>query len=89
MKLVYRTPQGKQLMLELYDRTIKKLSFQFESRYINTRFGKTHLLIGGEKSSEPLITFQGGNGINPFDLKEFEKLTQNYRIYAPDHCCPV
>ncbi len=84
MKSVYKTPEGKRLILGLYDQMLKKLKFQFESMYINTRFGKTHLLIGGQKTSEPIITFQGGNSVNPLDLIEFESLTKKYRVYAPD-----
>jgi pimeloyl-ACP methyl ester carboxylesterase len=84
MKSIYKTPEGKRLILECYDRLFNKLNVKFESRYINTRFGKTHLLIGGQKTAEPLVIFHGGQILNPVELKTFEELAKNYRIYAPD-----
>lgn len=84
MKKLYKSPEGKKEIFGLYDKMLEKLSYEFESTYVKTRFGRTHLLTGGNKNGEALFVFQGGNGINPQDLILYEKLAENYCIYTPD-----
>jgi pimeloyl-ACP methyl ester carboxylesterase len=84
MKSIYTTPLGKEKILNMYDKLLSRLDTKFESRYINTRFGKTHILVGGNEAGPPLICFHGGNVVNPITLKWFEPLARIYRIYAPD-----
>ncbi len=84
MKSIYKDPAGKKRILELYDKMQNELDTKFESNYVETRFGKTHILVGGNPDAEPLICFHGGNVVNPITLKWFEHLAAKYRIYAPD-----
>ena len=84
MKSIYKNQEGKKKILQIYDRMKNELETDFESRYVETRFGKTHILVGGDENLEPLICFHGGNVVNPITLKWFEPLTKRYRLYAPD-----
>lgn len=84
MKSIYKNPEGKKQLLEIYDKMQNGLETEFESTYVDTRYGKTHILVGGNQNGEPLICFHGGNVVNPITLKWFEPLTKKYRIYAPD-----
>ncbi|AIQ17485.1 hypothetical protein H70357_13060 [Paenibacillus sp. FSL H7-0357] len=84
MKSIYKSPLGKEKILHIYDKLQSRLDTKFESRYVDTRFGKTHILVGGDETAPPLICFHGGNVVNPITLKWFEPLSKNYRIYAPD-----
>ena len=43
-KAVYKNAKGKALVQDLYDKQVKALNIDFENIYIDTRFGKTHLL---------------------------------------------
>jgi pimeloyl-ACP methyl ester carboxylesterase len=83
--MVYKSQKGKQLILDLYAKMEMKLCFQTESIVVNTRFGNTHIIIGGKNSSEPVFLFNGGNSINPFELKPFEKLIEKFKVYSPDN----
>lgn len=84
MKTIYKDPEGKRKLLQIYDNMQNDLDTKFESKYVETRFGKTHILVGGNPSGEPLVCFHGGNVVNPITLKWFEPLAKKYRIYAPD-----
>jgi pimeloyl-ACP methyl ester carboxylesterase len=84
MKSIYKIPTGKEKILAMYDKLQSQIDTKFESQYIDTRFGKTHVLVGGNESAPPLICFHGGNVVNPITLKWFEPLSRGYRIYAPD-----
>lgn len=84
MKSIYKTPKGKEKILAMYDKLQSQLDSKFESRYVETRFGKTHILVGGNDTAPPLICFHGGNVVNPITLRWFEPLARIYRLYAPD-----
>lgn len=53
-------------------------------RYIETRFGPTHVLVTGPEEAPPLVIFQGGNVVNPSTLGWFSPLLETFRVYAPD-----
>lgn len=75
---------GRRLLEEEYESYIKDLPIQVEREMVETRYGKTHVLIGGPKDGAPIILLQGGNCINPMTLAWFLPLFDHYRIYAPD-----
>jgi len=52
--------------------------------YVNTRFGRTHILKMGKQNGLPIIAFHGGNSLNPHDLLPLVELAKDYQIYAPD-----
>ena len=83
-KSIYRSPEGEEKILALYESALKKLDLEFEEQMIDTRFGVTHILITGPKEAPPLIIFQGGNTVNPVTLSWFLPLLKEYRVYAPD-----
>nr|WP_214826218.1 alpha/beta hydrolase [Exiguobacterium algae] len=70
--------------MEQYEAYVQDLPIQVESEMVETRYGKTHVLVGGPRNGKPLFLFQGGNCINPMTLSWFLPLFEHYRIYAPD-----
>lgn len=81
---IYKTEIGRQAILDSYEAYINNLSTSFDRTYVNTRFGKTHVLVTGPENGKPVFVFQGGNCINPMTLAWFSALWKDYRIYAPD-----
>ncbi len=85
-KTIYRSQKGEKVITELYERVLQTIPVTLEEKEVDTRFGKTHLLVTGPKDAEPLIIFHGGNSINPLSLRDFTPLLKKneYRVYAPD-----
>ncbi|OIK12996.1 alpha/beta hydrolase [Bacillus sp. MUM 116] len=81
---IYKSAEGKRRIFQHYENYLQSLKFEVERIYINTSFGKTHMLVAGPAEGKPLFLFQGGNCINPMTLSWFSPLTDQYRIYAPD-----
>ncbi|TXC92920.1 alpha/beta hydrolase [Metabacillus litoralis] len=81
---IYKSHIGKKEILQHYDQYIKSFNFEVERVYVDTSYGKTHVLVAGPKEGKPIFIFQGGNCINPMTLSWFTSLTENYRVYAPD-----
>lgn len=83
-KSIYSSEIGKAILQKGYDTYLKSLDVNTESIFVQSRFGKTHVLTMGPRNGKPLFVFQGGNSINPVTLSWFLPLSSTYRIYAPD-----
>ena len=47
MKTIYRSEEGKNRILALYDRQLSRLSVPWRDVYVQTSFGKTHVVESG------------------------------------------
>jgi pimeloyl-ACP methyl ester carboxylesterase len=81
---IYKTTDGEAEIHALYDKYLAQLDLPFESRMVNTTYGRTHVLELGPKEAPPLVVLHGGNTINPLMLDWIRPLIARYRIYAPD-----
>lgn len=81
---IYKSDVGHRKIKDHYETYIKSFSTSFHREYVPTRFGTTHVLVGGPTEGKPLIILQGGNCINPMTLSWFRPLLETYRVYAPD-----
>ena len=81
---IYRSERGEERIKGLYDRMVSSLDTDVDRRWVETRFGETHLLVTGDERSPPLVVFHGGNSVNPLTLEWFLPLADDFRIYAPD-----
>ena len=61
MKTIYRSEKGKKEILDLYDAQLARLGRPYKDIYVETSFGKTHLIETGNLQGEPLLVFHGGN----------------------------
>lgn len=83
-KSVYKSAKGEKIVLEMYDKQVLALNIEFEDIYVDTRFGKTHLVKTGNPNGKPILLFHGGNSTTPCYLRDFLSLRNEYLIYAPD-----
>lgn len=84
MKSIYRSEQSKKAVLELYDRQLASLKIPYNDLYINTSFGKTHLIECGNLMGKPLLVFHGGNATTAYNLKYCDFLLNDFHIFAVD-----
>lgn len=83
-KSIYRSAKAKKAVLELYDKQMKELNIPFKDIYVETLFGKTHLIECGESDKPPLLVFHGGNATTVYNLKYCDFLLPHFHIYAVD-----
>ncbi|WP_394740682.1 alpha/beta fold hydrolase [Natronococcus roseus] len=81
---IYRSASGERAIKRLYGVLLAELETSFERRWVDTRFGETHVLVAGPSDAPPLVVFHGGNVVNPISLEWFLPLADRFRIYAPD-----
>ncbi len=58
---IYKSQKGRERLLELYDRQLLKSGKSFSDIYVQTSFGKTHIVEIGNSKETPLLVFHGGN----------------------------
>ena len=84
MKTIYKSEEGKQKILALYDEQLKRLTVPYQERFVDTSFGKTHLIETGNLNGEPLLVFHGGNATTAYNLLACGFLFPDFHIYAVD-----
>jgi pimeloyl-ACP methyl ester carboxylesterase len=84
MKRVYKSKNSQKFLLDLYDKQLERLNVAFEDLYVETRFGKSHIIKLGNENGKPLLLFHGGNSTAPYYLEGFKNLFEHFCIYAVD-----
>ena len=57
---VYKTEEGKQASISLYEEQLRLLDTPYSDIYIDTDFGKTHLIETGKTTGKPLLVMGSG-----------------------------
>lgn len=81
---IYKGEAGKKAILDLYDKQLRDLRIDYNDIYVDTSFGRTHLVECGDVSKEPLLVFHGGNATTAYNLKYCDFLLPHFHIYAVD-----
>lgn len=81
---IYKTQNGREKSLELYDRQLLKTGKPFSDIYVKTSFGKTHIVEMGNSNETPLLVFHGGNSTSAYNLLMCRFLLEDFHIYAVD-----
>lgn len=70
---------------DLYDRAlVDLLDVPVEEAWVDTRAGRTHVLLAGDPAAPPVLVLQGGNVTNPVTLSWVQGLAESYHLVAPD-----
>lgn len=84
MKTIYKSEEGKRKILDLYDNQLSRLTTPWKDVYVDTTFGKTHIIETGNMSGEPLLFFHGGNSTTAYTLLTLDFIMADFHIYAVD-----
>jgi pimeloyl-ACP methyl ester carboxylesterase len=80
----FLSDSSRHVMFEAYDRRVRGLSVEVESRTVPTRFGEAHLLVAGPENAPPILAPHGLNMGAARNLGFLLSLTERFRVYAPD-----
>ncbi len=81
---VYKTPDIKAKLMAIYDSRIEEWPVPFETRYIETQYGKVHVIISGPADAAPVILLHASAMAGWSWLYNIEGMNQHYRTYAID-----
>lgn len=83
MKL-YRSEAGFNAIMSWYEDVLATIGIPVESVFVDTRFGRTHMLAAGPSDAEPLLLIPGVAGCAPLWRRQFPDLAKHFRVYALD-----
>lgn len=81
---VYRSKNGKSASYSLYDQQVEALELPYQDMFLETSFGKTHLIELGKPDGKPLLVFHRGNTSSAYNLHQFKFLLKDFHTYALD-----
>ena len=80
---IYTSQKGREAILSLYDKHLERLGREYNDIYVDTSFGKTHIVETGNTDGGPLLVFHGGNSTTAYTLLTMDFL-MGFHIYAAD-----
>jgi pimeloyl-ACP methyl ester carboxylesterase len=81
---LYGSPDGYEQVVVHYDRTIDGMGIPYENEYVETRYGKTHIVSCGDKNGKTVVLWHGQNANASTWARWIPYLAPSYRIYAVD-----
>ena len=81
---LYKSEEGFNAIMAWYESLVEQIEVPCKSQYVETRFGRTHMLVCGPEDAEPLVLVQAVAGNAPLWRNQLPALAQHFRVYALD-----
>ncbi len=81
---IYRDPGIKQKLMEIYDRRMSEWPVPYESKYLETGYGRVHVIISGPEKAPAIILLHASAMASWSWLYNIEGLDREYRTYCID-----
>lgn len=81
---IYKSQLSKELVINLYHAQLAKLDVPYHDIYVETSFGKTHVVEIGRMEGKPLLVFHGENSTTAYNLLACRFLLDTFHVYAVD-----
>jgi len=80
----YKSQKARDKTLVSYDEFLQYWPVPYQSQYIFTSFGETHVLISGSTTSKPLVLLHGAAGNSCMWFYNIAALSKQFRVIAVD-----
>ena len=81
---IYFTPQVQEEMIAIYDAKLAQWPTPYETTYVDTSYGKVHVIIGGPEDAPPVLLLNAGEMSGWSWITNIGALNEHYRTYAID-----
>lgn len=81
---LFKTEKGKQISYESYNKAMELWNFEYSEDYIETDYGKTHIIVSGVETGKPLILLPGLFADATMWYANIGELSKYLRVYTLD-----
>jgi pimeloyl-ACP methyl ester carboxylesterase len=81
---VFKSEQAEAEFKVAYDETLSLFPVGFETSFVATEFGETHVITCGDENAPPLILLHGMNVSSTMWYPNIASLSNNHRVHAVD-----
>jgi pimeloyl-ACP methyl ester carboxylesterase len=81
---LYKSAEGYRRVMAHYEASFQRMGIGYETRYVETRFGPTHVVISGNREGKVVVLWHGGNTNATVWTAWITRLAPSYRVYAID-----
>jgi len=81
---LYKSESGYRAIMSWYDGLVDQMDFPHESVFVDTPFGRTHMIAAGDQAAEPMFLVPGVAGSAPLWRRQLKALSAHHRVYAMD-----
>jgi pimeloyl-ACP methyl ester carboxylesterase len=84
--ILYKSLAAHQAMMNHYDKDMARWPIPYETRFVETRHGRTHVIVCGRADAPPLLIFHGwgSNASATYTEYDLVRLGEVFRVYMPD-----
>lgn len=84
MSSLFKSPERRAAIADWHGRFRARIPHPTQARVVQTRFGHSHLLVGGPESGPPVVLLHGALASSAHVLRELSGLLDRFRVYAVD-----
>ena len=82
--VIFKTSEGEKLFRSAYESSLRLWPVPYESIFVSSRFGITHVIVSGNPQGKPLVLLHGVLAGATMWFPQVNILSQDYRLYAVD-----
>lgn len=79
---IYKTDENKYLIYKLYDSKLTKWTVPYEIIEVQSRFGKTNIIVSGDKNNPPVLLIHAMGVTATMWYPNVSELSKTHRVYA-------
>ncbi|MES7204583.1 alpha/beta fold hydrolase, partial [Cutibacterium acnes] len=81
---MFKSEQHESNYMMAYNNTLSLWPVKYDSIYINTEYGRTHILVSGPEDGSPVILLNGFGFSATMWYPNVKSLSTKFRVYAVD-----
>lgn len=81
---LYKTNEGKTIAHKSYDKTMELWDVEFNEEFVETDYGKSHLIVTGKENELPIILLPGLFADATMWYPNVKELSQHFKVYTLD-----
>lgn len=81
---MYKTPEHEKKIIEIYNSKLQQLNVEYDTFFVQTKFGATHIIHIGDEKNPFLILLHAMGVTSAMWIDNIEEISRHFNVYAID-----